>query len=534
MKGIFENTVVLTKLILRRERINSTAWILIIGLMMALVVVLFGGAMDDASRMEMAVMMENPAMIAMVGPAYGVDNFTIGTMVSVMMLVFMGIAVAVMNILFVVRHTRADEERGRYEVVRSLPTGRLANLHSTMVAAVIINIILAVFSALCLYISGDESMSLNGSMLWGALLGVVGLIFAAFAALFSQLSSNSRGAKGLSFLLMGIFYMMRAVGDVSAEPLSLINPLGLIIRSYPYVENNWLPVFILLAACIPVAAFAYRLNIIRDIDQGLLPDRQGKAEGGALLRTPFGLTVKLLIFSMIVGFVSIFAVGASYGTIMGDIDGFIAANEFYQQLLLAVNFPLPLLFAGMINFIGSILALIPMLLYVLKARSEEKEMRAELILATPVRRNKYLGGYAIIAFASTVILQATTAVSLWSTTSSVIDNPADFPLGDVLAGNLVYLPALWVMIGAAIFLIGIAPKLTGLIWGLYGLSFFMSFIGRLPNVLPGWTKYLTPFGVIPQLPMEDINYPALAVLTAIAACLTISGFIFYNKRDITA
>lgn len=531
MKTNFFNTLILTKLILRRERLNSTLWILITAGFVGFLALGMAEAIDEASILEMVVIMENPAMVAMIGPIIGLSY---GAFFTTMMLVFTALAVVTMNIMFVVRHTRADEERGRYEVVRSLPTGRLANINATMAAAVLINFALATITGLLLFALGDGSMCLNGSLLFGAALGSAGLVFAAITAVFAQLSSNSRGAMGYSFMAMGVFYMMRAVGDVSAEALSLASPLGLIIRAQAYAGNYWWPILILLIATIPIAALAYRLNFTRDIDQGLLPDKLGRAHGGKLLRTPFGLALKLLKISLIVGTVTIFLIGASYGTIMSDIDGFIEANEFYQQLIMAVEgFSMPLLFAGMINFIGSMMALIPALLYMLKARGEEKDIRAELVLATPVHRWKYLGSFAIIAFAASIVLQTLTAVGLWASAISVLPDPAEFPLGSVLLGNLLYLPAQWVMLGITILLIGVLPKATSFIWGAYGFVFLMGMFGRM-DIFPAWTQNISPFGYIPQYPMEDITVLPLIVLTVIAAGLTAIGFVGFARRDIGA
>ena len=536
MRDKFYNSTILTKLILRRERVTSTLWILISAGFVALIAAGMAGAMDEASRLEMAAVMENPAMVAMVGPLIGTS---FGAFFTTMMLVFTALAIVVMNIMFVVRHTRADEEKGRYEVVRSLPTGRLANLNAAIVAVVLINLVLAVATGLLLFAFGDYSMCFNGSMLWGALLGSVGLVFAAITAVFSQLSSGSRGAMGYSFMTMGVFYMMRAVGDAGAAAgnsgtavLSLISPLGLIIHAEAFQSNHWWPIFVLIAIAIPIAAIAYRLNLTRDIDQGFFPDKQGKATGGKLLRTHFGLSVKLLKTSLIVGTITIFLIGASYGAIMGDIEGFIETNEFYQQLILWMDgISMPLLFAGMINFVASMMALIPMLLYVLKVRGEEKDVRAELVLATPVCRYKYLGGYIIIAFVSSVVLQFLTAFGLWISATAVLPDPSEFPLSSVLMGNLVYLPALWVMISLAILLIGIAPKATGFIWGAYGFVFLMGMFGRM-DIFPAWTQNISPFGFIPQYPMESIVMLPLVVLTVIAAALTTVGLIGFRQRDI--
>lgn len=87
--------------------------------------------------------MSNPAMIAMLGPAYGLDNYTNGAMFSQMMLLFTIIAVAIMNIFLVTKYTRKEEEEGRSEVIRSLPVGRLSNLSAVMLAGLLINTVIA-------------------------------------------------------------------------------------------------------------------------------------------------------------------------------------------------------------------------------------------------------------------------------------------------------------------------------------------------------------------------------------------------------
>ena len=531
MRTNFFNTLILTRLVLRRERINSTVWILLTAGLLALIAGGMQGAMDEASIIEMAVVMENPAMIAMLGPLIGTS---FGAFFTSMMLVFTGIAVALMNIMFIVRHTRADEEKGRYEVLRSLPTGRLSNLNAAMIAVAIINIVLAIVTGLLLFAVGDDTMTFGGAMLFGAALGSMGLVFAAITAVFAQLSQSSRGATSYSFMFLGLFYMMRAIGDVSFEPFALVSPLGMITRAEAFAGNHWWPVVVLLVVAVPIAALAYRLNFSRDMDQGIIPDKQGKAHGGWFTKSIFGFTLKLLTFSLIVGTIAIFGIGASYGTIMGDIEGFIETNEFYQQMILWMDgISMPLLFAGMINFFAAMMALIPMLLYVLKIRAEEKDHRAELIIASPINKYKYFGGFIVVAFVSSFVLQTLTAVGLWASASAVLPDPAEFPLSSVLMGNLVYLPAIWVMIGLAVLLIGMLPKLTGIIWAVYGFALFMGMFGRM-DILPAWTNNLSPFGFVPQYPMEAITWLPLIVLAVVAVGLTVVGLVGYRRRDIGA
>src|SRR5699024_9085692 len=190
--------------------------------------------------------MKNPAITVMLGPGYGLDNYTDGAMMAHFMLVFTAIATGIMGILLTARHTREDEEEGRIEMIRSLPVGALSPLTSTFIIVTITNIILSIAVGLGLYSLGYETIDLAGSMLYGASLGAIGIFFAALTGLFAQLTSNNRATVGFAFCFLIIAYIVRGIGDVGNEVLSLISPLGLILRTEVYVNNYWWPVLVTL------------------------------------------------------------------------------------------------------------------------------------------------------------------------------------------------------------------------------------------------------------------------------------------------
>ena len=531
MRGLFENTGNFVRLMLRRERIVSTIWIISLALFSYLLAAGIPEMFDQPARQALAETLKNPAMIAMMGPVYGVENFTAGAMYGVLMFLWVAMAAAPMNIFLVVRHTRADEEFGRTEVVRSLPTGRLAILNSAMITAVIVNVILALLTGLLMASVGEESMPFGATMLYGAALGAIGLFFAAVAALFSQLSSSSRGATGYSFAVMAAAYFLRAVGDLESEAVSLISPFGLIQRTQFFVENNVWPLLILLALTILVTAVSYKLNSIRDIGQGFIAARRGKPYGGRLMRSAFGFSFRLTRNTIIAWFIILFALGASYGSILPDIDSFIAESEFYQMVIgLNDDFPVLEMFISTINIFGAIFASVPLLIISLKAFSEEREGRAESILAAPVSRENYLCSFALPAFLSSFVLLGANIVGLYSVSYVFLDDPISFMF--LFESNMVFLPALWILIGLAFLLGGLIPKLTGVIWAYFGFSFFALFIGRMLD-LPEWLAKLSPFGHIPLLPVDDIAFASLAALTAIAVALLLAGIVFYEKRDLS-
>ena len=78
--------------------------------------------------MAYALTANNPSMVAMLGPGYELEDYNLGTAFAMDMLIFTAIAAGIMNILLVGKSTRADEESGLTEVIRSLPIGRLSIL----------------------------------------------------------------------------------------------------------------------------------------------------------------------------------------------------------------------------------------------------------------------------------------------------------------------------------------------------------------------------------------------------------------------
>lgn len=530
MRGYFDNSGKLVRLVLRRERIISSLWIFSLVLFSAIIPLALNNMfVSETDFKVMSETMQNPAMVAMMGPTYGADNYTIGAMYNNMMLLMTILIVAAMNIFLVVRHTRGDEEKGRIEVVRSLPVGRLSNLNATMIVAAAVNTAIGVLCGLAMTVLGIESMDLAGSMLFGVALGVSGMFFAAVTALFVQLSSSSRGAVAYSFVILGVCYMQRAVGDISSEPLALISPLGLILRAQVYVENHWWPVFVVLLLTVVVGAIAYYLNSIRDMDQGFIPAKPGRKNASVMLQSPFGLAFRLLRNTLIAWTITMFVFGAAYGSIMGDIETFIAENEFYRQMLPpSTDYSIAELFTSMLHAILSLICTIPVLIAVLKLRGEEKENRSEHILTRVVSRSGYLAGYVSISAVTSVIMLFVSVFGLWSASAAVMDNPIGF--GSMLKSMMVYLPALWVMIGLTVLVIGICPKASSFIWVYIGFSFFAVYLGRAIQ-LPEWVKKLTPFGYIPELPVDEINYATLIILIGIAIILTAAGFFFYRRRD---
>jgi ABC-2 type transport system permease protein len=185
----------------------------------------------------------------------------------------------------------------------------------------------------------------------------------------------------------------------------------------------------------------------------------------------------------------------------------------------------------MITMMMSMVVAVPAIMFVMRARGEEKDIRAELIVAAPVSRAKYLAGYAAIAFAATALIQFMWAIGMYAVGITILPE-GELSLSFMMKAFAVNIPAIWVMVGAAILLVGLLPKYTGAIWGYFGFTFFFMMFGRMG--IFEWAAKLTPFGYVPNLPMDEINFAAMAALTLAAAGLAAAGFVFYGKRDMNA
>ncbi|MCL2530546.1 MAG: hypothetical protein FWE40_00115 [Oscillospiraceae bacterium] len=521
------------RLIIKRERINSLVWLLgIAGLMIGFAPLfsnLFGTPQEMAA---IAATMNTPAMIAMVGPVYGLHAISSAMVMSQMSLLLFVIAIACMNIFFVVRHTRADEELGRMEVLRSLPIGRLTSTLATLTSAVSLNIKITVVSAIGLMFMPMDGITVAGAWVYSAALGAAGIFFAALALLMAQVFSTARGATTGAMATMSALFLLRAVGDayVDGNWLSWLSVMGLPMQTYAFYQNRLLPIVVMLAVAAVLAAIALLLCKRRDLGEGLVPARKGAGEASPLLLSPLGFAWRMLRGSFIGWAIALFSFGAMYGVSLG-MDDFFEIDMLQDMLATMGDIPnMAQGFVGMLLMMMGLLSVVPVMIAVKRVWGEEKHHRLESLYARAVPRWKMMAAFMTMGVLFSIVMPALNALGMYLASQGA----ANLSLGQFILGGLSYLPAIWVMLGLCVLLVGWAPKLGWIAWAVFGISFFFNYMGRLmfPQDVAEFTQRFTPFGWIPQLPVDDFAWLPLIVLTGIAAALSTVGLIGYRRRDI--
>jgi len=532
MTKMFKNTIKLTRFTLRKERVFIIAWIGVLLLVAGVMLMAFENQFTAEELQGLLVMKDNPAHIALQGPFFAVDNFQVGHFYAVEMHLFTLIAVSILNIFLVMKNTRGDEEKGRYEVLRSLPIGRLSAFHASIITAVIVNVILAVSHGVLLSVLGISGITMAGAFTYGASLAVTGIFFAALSALISQFSHSTRAVTGYAFIVLIASYLLRAVGDVTFKTLSMVSPLGLPLRVEAFVSNQLWPLFVMLAFAFAMFGVAYFVNARRDIGQGLLPEIQGRNYASRFLRTPLGLVWRQNRNTLLAWAMMLFGFGAALGGILRDAEHFAGENGAFQMLMpVSADFSAVELFTMFLNVGFAIVCIAPVLILIFKVLREEKEGRAEPILSRAISRPYYLMSYIVLAFIASLLMPFVTIVGLWSVSSLMMETPLAF--GSLIYSMMVYVPALWIMLGLSIFFVGVFPKAAALCWAYFMYIFVIGFFGEL-LAMPRWAMSLSPFYHIPQLPLENMRILPLLVLIMAALTLAVCGLVFYRRRDICA
>ncbi|WP_062353663.1 ABC transporter permease [Bacillus kwashiorkori] len=529
-KGMFKNSRLLFLSIVKREKIQSVFWLIGFTFFTVIVPVALNELYPtQQDRDAFAETMENPAMIAMAGKA-DLSNYTIGIMTAHQMLLFTAILVGIMSIFLVTRNTRGSEEDGRLELISSLPVGRLANLHATSLAVIAVNFILAIVISVSLSSLKIATVDFPGSLLYGTSLAATGIFFASIAALFAQITVTSRGANSYGIAVLLFSYLIRAIGDVSNETVSAISPLGWLTKTEVYGENNWWPVILLFLSATIVFLFASYLNVRRDHQSGLLKVKSGKRHASKFLRTPVGLVVRLQRTAIISWAIGMLILGASYGSVLGDLESFFEGSDILQQFLINnENYSLVEQFLPMLAFVLAIIAAIPPIQMMLRLLGEEKKNRMEHLLGRAVSRQRLFLTYFIAAIINAYIMLSLSAIGLWSLGALSIAGGWSF--STVYGATIIYFPAIVVLVAITSLLIGWLPKYSQLIWLIVIYTFIVVYLGGLLQ-LPDWVERLTPFGYVPELPIEEVNYWLQFLLVITACMITFISIIGYRKRDI--
>ncbi len=527
----FTGTGALVRVALRRSRLLLAGWVAVFVAMAAY----SAKATIDlyptlASRVEAAAAVNrSQALVALYGRVY--DPASLGSLALIKTGGFGAVFVAMLSVVVVVRHTRADEESGRTELAGGGVVGRAAPLAAALVVALGADLVLAALTAAGLTAAG---LPAAGSIAFGLAWAGVGLAFAAVAAVAAQAAVSARTATAICAAVLAAVYLLRAVGDAAGESglrwLTWLSPIGWSQQFRPYAGDRWWVLSITLAFALVTSVAALALAMRRDLGTGLVRHSAGPVAAGRSLRGPFTLAWRLhrgALAGWGLGFV---VAGVVFGALAANVGDFVN-NAGARELLARLGGEKGLTdsFLAMEFAVAGIVASAFGIQVVLRLQSEETGLRAEPVLAAAVGRVRWATSHVAVAVGGTTLLLALAGAAAGVARAAQSGAPSE--TGRMVAAALVQVPAAWVLAGVVVALFGLAPRFVSLGWMALAAFVLVGELGPLLG-LDRWVMDLSPFAHVPRLPGSPFSAAPLFALTAVALTLAVAGLIGLRRRDV--
>jgi len=522
----------LFKLYLKRDWKKIIIWILGLGLFSGGFIPAFQEIAKGQGLIGMYETLKNPAMISMVGPTPvgSAAEYTLGAMYAHEMLLFCGLFAMIMAALHVVSHTRKEEDHGLTELVRSFQVGRQANSFAVIAEIILINVLLALFIFTVMTSFGADTITAKGSLLFGASIGMAGILGGVVALVMAQIMPTSSGTTGSSLAIVGLLYILRGGTDISNVNFSMLNPMGWTYLTYPFTRNNWVPLIFAVVFCIIAVIIAFALEGNRDMGAGYLPVREGRESAKKSLLSVPGLFIRInrgVIISWLIAFV---VMGAAYGSIYGDMQTFLSSNDVMKQMFTLADVSLEESFTGTIMMVMIVLVSILPIVIVNKLYSEEVRLHLSQLYATKVTRAQFYWVNIILAVVVGIVGILLASGSLGGTAISIMGDSSTMNLKQFLAAGYNFLPSVLFFIGLAALALGWIPKLGKAIYVYLGYSFALNYFGGMLN-LPEWFSKTAVQSWIPRMPVDQFDGVIFITMTAISIVLMVLGYAGYRTRD---
>ena len=479
----------------------------------------------------LAAALANPVILMFRGLPSGDGE---GAFLAFEVLPWLAILAALMSTFLAVRHTRADEEAGRSELLSATPAGRTLPTVATIVHGILANLVLAVLTALALVSTGLDAA---GSALAGAAAGATGIAFLGIGLIAAQLMRTSRGANSLTIWVLVATLLLRGIGNAagtasddlthitSAWP-AWLSPFGWAEQTRPYDENLWWPVALAAGFGLVLAVVAAALQSVRDMGASFIAPRLGRAHARPALAGTHALVWRLSAGSLI-GWAVGGALTGFLATTLGSVVGQIAGeNQAVVDILTKIaqagslDEVVVTVFFTMLGIVAGCCAVQT----VVRARQEEAHGTAEPVLAAPVRRVRWLADYLIVATCGVLVVVAAAVVFAFIGAAATGGDADMYRTVLVDGGGQAAAASVFTVITALVFVL--VPRATiGLAWALLLIATMLGMFGPLFG-MPEWTTNLSPFGVAPVVSGSGVDarglwWILLAIAVGAAASLTL-------------
>lgn len=523
----FTGTGQLVRLALRRDRIRIPVWVLALSGITYATAVSEEGLFETQAAIDAyaALAERSPVTIAFAGPPIGLNTIE-GIVVYEMSLMAI-LGVSVMAILMTSRHTRAEEESGRSELLRATEVGR----HAGGAAALVTTALACLLVGVGLYVALLPTvMPRDAAAVFSAGMAALGLVYAGITLCLAQLFVHARTVTGTGLMVLAVGYVVRAAGDVREDWLIWLSPIGWVQAVHVPTENRWWPLAVPVVAVAVLLGLAVLLAERRDFGAGMVPVRDGRPTAPRSLSGTVGLAWRTQRTAVLGWSVSLFLLGTITGTLGSEMVDMVEENPALADYLAVLEG------ASVIDSYVATMALIFGLsvgaFAVWSAAhpgADEDGAQLDLLLATPVSRTRTMLGNLLVTVLGTLVVLVSSATGVGIAHALAMDDASEG--WRAASAQLAYLPAILTLVGVAAVIYGWLPRWTWVAWLLLVYYFVLGWLGGLLDP-PQWMMDASAFEQTPRLPVESLSGAALPIITVLALLLVAVGVAGFRRRDV--
>jgi ABC-2 type transport system permease protein len=537
MKPFRSPKSVIARFVVRRSLRGAIVWAIIFASYIASKAIGFVAAYPNAvARAQIATTFSNNIGIEILLGSPPHDATTAG-FVAWNTLGIMVIFGSIWGLLLATKLLRGEEDAGRWEILLSGQTTAKRAAVNTLAGLGVISVVFFLIIALALVAIGRyPGVDFGtGPALLFALTGVCGIVFfMSLGALTSQLMPTRSRGVGAAVGVLGLSFLLRAVGDItSAHWVLNLTPFGWIEKLQPLSNGRPLWLLPLLAfIAIFTAATIYTAGK-RDLGDSIFADRDSAKAHTWLLNSPFAAAFRLSRGTIVAWLTAITAVALLFGLLTKSAAQAFNQSASTRQVLghlahhsqtLGAN-----TFLGVVFFLQMILIMAYAASSVSAVRRDEAEGYLDNFLVGPVDRRRWLWGRILLTSIVVIVIGALSTVAVWIGTNS---QASGVTFHTILLADLNSLVPVVVTIGFGIFTFGLWPRLTALIaYGVIGWSFLVETVDSGVN-LNHWILDTSLFSQVALAPAASIHWATNWILVALGLVLAILGSLAFNNRDL--
>lgn len=513
-------------LLARRYTAWTLTWIFVVGALIVVTLPTYESTYPDQAARLAAVSLarSNGATTLLYGRLPGPGSpaqlfvWEIGTFVTLL--------VAVIGLLMAVRLTRAAEQQGTIEILRTTGLRRLAPLTATFILLTMMSALLGLASAAAAGFRAGPVAGIDwaGSFAFGSVVALTFLLIALITVVTAQLVPTPWSARVMGALVLTGCFALRAIADTQRHPwLNWVTPFGLRATTAPFTANRTLPLVIAVCVALLLAAIAVALERSRELGSSIVRVCTSRVHHSRV-SSPLGLAWRLSRATTC-WWVAGIATGGTLFTAMGSSvvktarQGGLSGGFLGAQL--AGTDPVSAYFA----YTGTVVAIVvaaSAILAMLEVVTEERSGAGEYLRATGISPARVSTGHLGVALIGSGLALTCTAALIAIVAPHTLGG--DGVSGKAFGQVIGQWSGVLVLVGPVVLLTGWAPRMAWLGWIPWAASVTLALLGALLGI---------PQAIIDLGPLN----PAHGILTPMARVIVFTltasiGLWVIRHRDL--